>query len=264
MRRISLRWLVTLTGFLVAFVAGSAWAQPLTPALFYYASAPEVVPGGSVESALTPASGQNFKDGSRVEVVVLRADAGQDLVIDVESDEFDAFLSLYASDGTLLDRIDDGPTSINPRLAFTPDADGAYLLVVSGFSAFDLGTFEVSVSVAESRAAEALPLSGTVSDTLQPTDPGDPEIGYGATRFYEMTVEETSWVRLQAASLEFDTVLTLFDDFGWLDQNDDSGSTTDSELFLELQPGVYRVAVSAWGSGGGSFTLRADRYVRVD
>lgn len=260
MRRIVLSSLVlALLGML-----GSAAAQPLMPAIFYYASAPEVVPGGSVKSALTSASGQNFKDGSRVEVVVLRADAGQNLVIDVMSDDFDAFLTLYASDGSLLDRNDDGPSSFNPQLAFTPPADGAYLLVVSGFSGFDLGTFEVSVSVAEPIETAELPLSGVVNDELLGSEPSDPEVGYGPTRFYEMTVEETSLVRLQVSSMAFDTVLTLFDDFGWLDQNDDAGGSTDSELFLELEPGVYRVGVSAWSSGGGEFTLRADRYVRVD
>lgn len=258
------RFVTVPVGLVLLVLAAYAAAQPLTPAIFYYASAPEVTPGHTVKGALDGSSGQNFKDGSRVEVVVLRAEAGQDLVIDVVSQDFDAFLTVFASDGTLLDRNDDGPTSVDPQLRFAPPADGAYLLVVSGFSAFDVGTFEVSVSVSEPVEVATLPLSGSVTDRLVGDEPSDPEVGYGPTRFYELTVEETSLVRLQLSSMDFDTVLTLFDSFGWLDQNDDAGGTTDSELFLELEPGVYRVGVSAWSSGGGTFTLRADRYVRVD
>lgn len=252
-----------LSALLLAFAA-TAWSQPLTPAIFYYASAPDLTPGGSIAGELSERSGQNFKDGSRVEVVVLRAEAGQPLVLDVRSDDFDAFLSVYASDGTLLEQNDDGPTSFDPQLAFTPPADGAYLLVVSGFGPLDLGTFEVAARVAEPVELATLPLSGVVSDELRGDEPADPEVGYGPTRFYEMLVEERSLVRLQLSSFDFDTVLTLFDEVGWLDQNDDAGGTTDSELFLELDPGVYRVAVSAWSDGAGGFTLRSDRYVRVD
>lgn len=245
-------------------LAAAAWAQPLTPAIFYYASAPELTPGGTVAGELSDRSGQNFKDGSRVEVLVLRAQAGRPLVLDVTSDDFDAFLSVFAPDGTLLDQNDDGPTSFDPQLAFTPPADGAYLLVVSGFGARDLGAFQVSARQVEPVAMATLPLSGIVSDELRGDEPADPEVGYGPTRFYEMVVEERSLVRLQLSSLDFDTVLTLFDEIGWLDQNDDAGGTTDSQLFLELEPGVYRVAVSAWGEGAGGFTLQADRYVRAD
>jgi hypothetical protein len=256
--------IVPLLSAAVLGLAAAAWAQPLTPAIFYYASAPELRPGGTVSGELSERSGQNFKDGSRVEVVVLRAQAGQPLVLDVTSDEFDAFLSVYAADGTLLDQNDDGPTSFDPQLAFTPPADGAYLLVVSGFGAWDLGAFQVSAREVEPVALATLPLSGVVSDELRGDEPADPEVGYGPTRFYEMVVEERSLVRLQVSSLDFDTVLTLFDEIGWLDQNDDAGGTTDSQLFLELEPGAYRVAVSAYGPGAGAFTLQADRYVRAD
>ncbi len=256
--------IVSLLSAALLLLVASAWAQPLTPAIFYYASAPELTPGGTVAGELSARSGQNFKDGSRVEVVVLRAQAGRPLVLDVTSEDFDAFLSVFAADGTLLDQNDDGPTGLDPQLAFTPPADGAYLLVVSGFGAWDLGAFRVSAREVEPVAMQRLPRSGVVTAELRGDEPADPEVGYGPTRFYEMVVEEPSFVRLQLSSLDFDTVLTLFDEVGWLDQNDDADGTTDSQLFLELAPGTYRVAVSAWGQGAGSFTLRADRYVRAD
>lgn len=253
----------------LAFVLGLSasvvgLSQTLTPAIFYYASAPELSVGGSVSGELTFASGQNFKDGSRVQVVVLRAEPGTPVVVDVSSDAFDAYLSVYAPDGSMLDAVDDGPDGLDPQIVFTPRQQGAHLLVVSGFGAWDLGAFEVRARAAKPVATQALPLPGRVEASLQRTEPADPEVGYGATRSFTLEVEERSLVRLRASSETFDTVLALFDDAGWLDQNDDAGGTTDSELFLELEPGSYRVAVAAWSDGSGPFTLSAERYVRVE
>jgi len=252
-------------GFLLALAMyATGLSQTLTPAIFYYASAPELSVGGSVSGELTFASGQNFKDGSRVEVVVLRAEPGTPVVVDVSSDAFDAYLTVYGPDGSVLDAVDDGPSGLDPQIAFTPQQPGAHLLVVSGYGAWDLGAFEVRARAATPVATEALPLPGRVEASLQGSEPADPEVGYGATRSFALQVEERSLVRLRASSDAFDTVLALFDDAGWLDQNDDAGDTTDSELFLELEPGSYRVAVAAWGDGAGPFTLSAERYVRVD
>lgn len=249
----------------IALSVGSlGLAQTLSPAIFYYASAPELSVGASVTGELTLQSGQNFKDGSRVEVVVLRAAPGSPVVVDILSDAFDAYLTVYAPDGSVVDAIDDGPSGLDPQLVFTPTQPGAHLLVVSGFGPWDLGAFEVRARASEPVASEALPLPGAVDASLTGAEPADPEVGYGATRSFTLEVEERSLVRLRASSDAFDTVLALFDEAGWLDQNDDAGGTTDSELFLELEPGSYRVAVAAWGDGAGPFTLRAERYVRVD
>ncbi|MDZ7706418.1 MAG: DVUA0089 family protein [Trueperaceae bacterium] len=251
--------------FVLALSVGSVGVtQTLSPAIFYYASAPELSVGGSVTSELTLQSGQNFKDGSRVEVVVLRSEPGTPVVVDVVSDAFDAYLTVYAPDGSVLDAIDDGPSGVDPQIVFTPRQPGAHLLAVSGFGPWDLGAFEVRARAPEPVETQALPLSGSVEASLQGTEPADPEVGYGPTRSFTLEVEERSLVRLRASSNAFDTVLALFDDEGWLDQNDDAGGTTDSELFLELQPGSYRVAVAAWSEGNGPFTLSAERYVRVD
>lgn len=254
-----------LLAFVLALSASAVGvSQTLTPAVFYYASAPELSVGGSVDGELTFDSGQNFKDGSRVEVVVLRAEPGTSVVVDVLSDAFDAYLTVYAPDGSVVDAIDDGPSGLDPQVVFTPQQPGAHLLVVSGFGPWDLGAFEVRARAAEPVATEALPVPGRVEASLQGTEPADPEVGYGATRSFTLELEERSLVRLRASSDAFDTVLALFDDAGWLDQNDDAGGTTDSELFLELEPGSYRVAVAAWDDGSGPFTLAAERYVRVD
>jgi hypothetical protein len=254
---------IVLASLLLA-LAGTTSAQILRSPVYYLVTAPEVEVGGSVDGSLDATSGQNFKDGSRVSVTVLRPEPGEPLVIDVHSDAFDAYLSVFGPDGSLLEQVDDGPEGLDPRTVFTPAAEGAHLLVVSGYGPHDVGPFTISVAPAEVEDAQPLPLPGRVDAELRGSEPSDPEIGYGSTRSFVMEVEERSLVRIRAESDDIDTVLAVFDRYGWLDQNDDAGGSTDSELLLELSPGRYRVAVAAWGGGTGTFTLRTELYLPVD
>lgn len=254
----------SLLVLLALTVAPAALAQALISPSYYLTTAPEVELGGTVAGELSPDSGQNFKDGSRVAVIVLRPAPGVPTAIDVRSDAFDAYLTLFGPDGTLIDAVDDGPTGLDPRLVFTPEASGAHLLVVSGFGPYDVGPYTVSASVAEVLDAEPLPLPGTLASELTGAEPPDREVGHGATRSFTMELGEASLVRVRVASEAFDTVLAVFDEVGWLDQNDDAGGTTDSELLLDLAPGRYRVAVAAWGDGSGPFTIRTERYLPAD
>lgn len=250
---------------LLATVAVStAGGQVLVSPSFYLSSAPEVPVGGSIDSELTRASGQNFKDGSRVEVVVVRPEPGTRLEVRVASDAFDAYLSVFGPDGELIDTNDDGPDGLDPQLAFTPEQDGTYLLVVSGVGPYDVGAYSVSARVAETPEVVPLPLPGTLDAELAGTEPADPDVGHGPTRSFRFELDEASLVRIQASSSAFDTVLALFDEEGWLDQNDDAEGTTDSELLVELDPGAYRVAVAAYDVGAGPFRVTTERYVRAD
>ena len=197
---------------LVLAAAPAALGQALIAPSYYLTTAPEVELGGTVAGELSDTSGQNFKDGSRVAVTVLRPEPGVPTAIDVHSDAFDAYLTLYGPDGTLLDAIDDGPAGLDPRLVFTPAAPGAHLLVVSGFGPYDVGPYTISATVAEVPEAEPLPLPGTLESELTGAEPADREIGYGATRSFTIELDEASLVRIQVASDAFDPVLAVFDE----------------------------------------------------
>jgi hypothetical protein len=254
---------VLLAAVLLA-LAGAASGQILRSPIYYLTTAPEVEVGGSVQGELDMTSGQNFKDGSRVAVTVLRPEPDRPLIVDVRSDAFDAFLTVFGPDGGLIEQVDDGPTGLDPHLVFTPSRPGPHLLVVSGFGPYDVGPYTVSVAAAEVADAAPLPLPGRVEAQLRGSEAADPEVGYGATRSFLMELERRSLVRIRASSTDFDTVLAVFDRYGWLDQNDDAGGSTDSELLLELAPGRYRVAVAAWGGGTGTFTVQTEQYLPVD
>ena len=90
--------------------------------------------------------------------------------------------------------------------------------------------------------------------------------GYvGPTEYLSFEVTEESLVLFTLTSLDFDTVLTLYDEFGSeIGQNDDYGLTSDSQIAIALTPGRYVVAASSYYTGeGGSYSLTADKYLRA-
>ena len=71
------------------------------------------------------------KKGAFVKTHEYKMTAGETYTIDLESDEFDAFLRLEDSEGAKLKEDDDGAGFLNSRIVFTPKEDGVYRLAVT-------------------------------------------------------------------------------------------------------------------------------------
>ena len=99
------RILLCLTPLLLTAVAVSQ--QPVQSPYYLLSSAPSLELGVPVGGALTPASGRNFKDGSYLDVLILRATAGEGIEVLVESDAFDTYLSVFDPVGSLVASNDD-------------------------------------------------------------------------------------------------------------------------------------------------------------
>lgn len=88
----------------------------------------------------------------------------------------------------------------------------------------------------------------------------------GPARRFDVVLSEAAMrVHFAARSDAFDTILTVADEDGFVDENDDAGGTTDSALYLQLEPGRYEVIVTSYSeSGSGPFELIAEAYVPVE
>lgn len=262
-RRTRRRWPILAT---LALAASFAVAQrPLVSPHDYLVTAPVLTPDAPVEGALTREDGQNFVDGRRVDVLVLRPDAGDALTLEVTSDDFDPYMTVFDPDGEVLVSVDDGPEGLNPRATLTFERGGAHLLVVSGYGPEDLGSYHATAREARTDPAARLPVPGRLDATLAPTDAPHPAAPPGPARSFEVALSEAMLVRFAARSEAFDTVLTVADEDGFVDENDDAGGTTDSALYLQLEPGRYEVIVTSYSeTGSGPFELVAEAYVPVE
>lgn len=86
-----------------------------------------------------------WDDGSHYHVWAVTARAGQRVVIDMESDDVDAYLRVLRNDGTPVATDDDGGSGSNARVEFRAPSTGDYLVIATSFGAGETGTYRVRV-----------------------------------------------------------------------------------------------------------------------
>ena len=235
--------------------------QPLASPIYYLVTAPELVDGAPIAGELTTGSGRNFKDGSYLDVLVLRT-AGEEMVeVRVESGDFDVYLTLVSPGGDVLDANDyvqptgDAFDAARVR-TYLPEA-GTYLVVVSGYGPSDLGRYTVTRS-------RFVPPPKVVVDVEVPGR-YDGYLNEAAADMLWITVDAPITVRATLRSAEFDTMLEVYDGRGgFVDANDDFDGT-DSGLLLDLEPGRYEFLVKGfWEDASGAYTFEVEPYERPE
>lgn len=264
---------ITLFVLLLTLVAAATAQRPLNPPNYYAFQLPVLVPGVPMTGELTAEDGQNFKDGAYVDMFVFDGKADDFVSLRVTSGEFDAHVTVFDPSGYLLDLNDDysgsGDTSAGVDL-WLPET-GRYFVVVSGFSQFDIGYYAVELSAGATLPTfgdELMPLTfPTVIDSELTADMPMLAGGYvGNTEYFRFEVEAPSFFVINMWSWDFDTVLTIFDEYGDIVvQNDDFDYSSDSRITIELWPGSYVLAASSYYTGNvGYYTIDARRYVEAD
>lgn len=269
-RRGSWRTALALLGSLLLPVALAQ--RPLVPPNYYLSTLPILETGVPLAGELTPEDGQDFKDGSRLDLFRFDGRGGSRVTLTAASDVLDTTLSLFGPDGGLLATADDDPDtgSTDASLSLTLPVDGRYLVVVGGYAAEDLGPYRVTLQ--EATATEApthdLTLPAVVEDALDPSDPVAPDLFSGPSRTYAFTIDRPLLVLATLRSDAFDAGLLLYDERDTLvafgDDNVELGGT-DARLAADLPPGRYRLLVSAYDpDSGGPFRLELRRFAPLD
>jgi len=240
---------------LLLFVASVAFGQqPVQSPNYLLSSAPSLELDVPIGAVLTPASGRNFKDGSYLDVLVLRAQAGEGVEVLVESDAFDTYLSVFDPVGSLVAANDDvwdvSSATFASQVAFEAALTGAYVVVVSGYSPNDLGAYTATRVAWEVPEPVLVDVAGPgiVRGVLVP----------GTTVAYRFTVDAPATLTATLRSLAFDTYVTLLVDGVVVAENDDF-EDTDSQLIVDLEPGTYVVEVAGYfDDASGAFGLDLD------
>ncbi len=234
-----------------ATAAALAQRQPLTSPIYYLVTAPELVEGVPVDGALTTDDGQNFKDGSFVDVFVLHSTGDETVEVRVDSGDFDTYLSLFAPDGTLMMSNDDaqiGPAMFSSRVRVYLPERGTYLVVVSGYGPSDLGRYTVARDL-------YVPPPKVVVDAAFP---GRYEgfLADGGADSYWVELTEAASVVASLRSIDFDTVLEVYgEDGAQLAYNDDFDGT-DSQVVIDLPAGRFEFLVTGFfEDASGSYAL---------
>ena len=203
-------------------------------------------------------------------------DAGKTYRIDLEGAATDAgtlynprLLGIYDADGDLIKDTgdDDGGIGNNSRMAFTPDADGAYYISAAGRYSSQTGAYTLSVAeyvddfAGGTETAGVVEMDATVTGEIGVRDDQDwfrVTLKAGHAYRFDLEGQATDGGTLDNPYLE-----GIHDADGkrimatW---DADSGTGNNSRLvFLPDTDGVYYVAAAGQSGGTGTYTLSLSR-----
>ena len=251
-----------------------AWAQGTSVLTLLSTDGRELEIGDEVRGALSASDFITAND-SYVEAWALDGRPGQEVSIDLVSDDFDSYLYVVGPgiSETLTD--DDGGGACHARINFTILDRGVFHVIASSTSWRQAGTYQLRVSEEPGPVAQ-MSCGGIAGSELTglPTDGRRltwGELVRGHFTGVEATIRndqpvqawalealagETATIRLQ--SDDFDAYLFAFGPgMSEVMSDDDSGGGLDSELTLSFwETGTYTIGASALSSGStGSYSL---------
>ncbi len=261
------RFVFAATVSAVALMSGASLAQ----------TAPELRVGGSISGTLNdsdPSLGTEDDGQYRYEDYRINLRRGQRLEAIMRSDDFDAYLQVFAPgqegpDGEALAEDDDGlGDSTDARLRFVAPADGAYTLRARNWSGLEGGAFRLSLAQRPDAPRAPRPTSIRIGAVVQGTiTDRDPESDENEGRYDAYLLRATAGQRV-AISLDsdaFDSMLRIgrMEGGSFIEDasNDDgAGNGLNSYLvFTAPRAGDYVIRTSPFGSDGtGAYTLKIE------
>lgn len=209
---------------------------------------------GTLEDGDATLPGYGFADN-----FTFTAEAGQQAIVDLRSDDFDTYLVVDTPSGERLTNDDYDGSTERSLLSLPLNESGIYAITVSSFMAEETGDYEMSINIDGSGSTGRTNAARTERGELVA---GDETLDTGEyVDAYEIEGRPGQVLSLDLRSDNFDTFLILQSPSGERVENDDTDSTSRSFIESNLsEVGTYRVLVTSYGSGvGGNYELSMDQ-----
>lgn len=192
----------------------------------------------------TPAPLKETLPLGKAEFYQLMGKAGEILLLEGRSDQFDITLELFNAAGNLIASNDDSGSGRNAQIRSLLTANGSYFLRVHAFGDGGSGSYELRRTPTPVRP---ITVGGRLEGTLETS----------GTQILSFTAKPGQALLLSARSTDLDTIVRVYGPNGQLlATDDDSGGGSNSLLaFTPVREGTYTIWVSA-KSVGGKYTLR--------
>jgi hypothetical protein len=200
-------------------------------------------------------NGRLGSDGSHTDDYMLSGKAGQMVLVQLESNDFDTVLRLRADGGFHAENDDAEPGTTDSELFYSFLEDGVVTVQAASFSAEEGGSYRLSALRFVSdedyptyREGRRLEIGQEFEGMLTAAAPS------AEGRYYHeftLAAEEGRLVSVSLTSDLFDPYLEIYSPSGREFADDDSGGAGDAYLELEApESGVYRVRATTYGPGG--------------
>ena len=201
-------------------------------------------------------------DGRFFDAWVYRISTPSELVITLNSADFDAYLVVAEREGggfRVLDEDDDGGSDSNSTLTYRFPDPGFYVILATTYSGGETGNYDLILGRAGTTTLPVIDAGSTVRSELSFTD----DTRSNGTHYRAWNYEGVAGERVTAdlTSEDFDTYLVIGQgrmgsSFESLGRDDDGGNGTNSRLSVTLpEDGIYSVLASSYDVAEGEFTL---------
>ncbi|WRH69028.1 MAG: PPC domain-containing protein [Planktothrix sp. GU0601_MAG3] len=198
-------------------------------------------------------------DNSFYHVYAFEGKAGQQVTIEMNSNEVDSYLILLTEDGDELAQDDDGGGEKNAKIVATLPKDGTYILLVNSYEAGEAGVYRLRLKATESSPNS--PTGQLILNEKGALENQDSVLSSDGSLYDEYTFEgkQGQSILIRLESQDFDSYLALFDSKGKLIAENDDASQSDKNAEIRVTlpaTGRYRVVVNAYDkTGRGQYLL---------
>lgn len=233
---------------------------------------PLALNGFPVTGQLTRNSEVLPADNSYYDAYSFEGRSGQRVVVEMNSDNIDAYLILLSPQGRDLLQDDDGGGGSNARLTVTLPEDGTYTVLANSYGPRETGSYDLRLLAGNAADSVATPMSDGQQVAVRSLpiieegvlDASSPVLERDGSRYEEFLFDGNvgQAITISLSSREFDPFLVLIGPNDTVvEYNDDvSESSLNSSLTLTLpMTGRYRVIANAIDSSGvGRFVLNIE------
>lgn len=231
--------------------------EPFIPEEDFIVSVAPIRVGDRVEGEIT-AEGSVF-EGKYSEVFELALEGGEAVAVDLQSPDFDTYLTVVGPDGEYFTN-DDFGDGYDSRLTIQAERDGLWTIYATSFSGSSTGSFTLEVSetepttLAESAVAERLFAGDIRSGAISFQSP---VFRNAFVEVFEYDARSGEEIQIALYSEELDSYLYAVAPDGTLYSDDDGAGNLDSLIVIESAVGgTYRIYASSLGGDSvGSFTI---------
>ena len=221
---------------------------------------PTVTPisvGETVSGMLTVSDGGSVGClGCLTDLYEFTLSTSQDLLISLDSPDFDAFLRVLDSSGETVVANDDGGAGTNSRLLRT-FAAGTYRIEATTYFAEEEGAYTLSLEEAPVPTVTPINVGETATGTLDFLDGRSLGCTGCFADLHEFSLSSSQALVIRLDSTDFDAFLRVVDSNGTaVATNDDGGEGTNSRLSRTFAKGTYRIEATTFSADEeGDYTV---------
>lgn len=224
--------------------------------------------GDTVERGELNRTDRELDSGEYYDLYTFEGRRGQEVVIEMESDDFDTYIILEGPDGERWTN-DDGGSGTDSRLQLDLPDSGVYRVFASSYADGATGDYRLTISGLDGRVDddddddddsvgrvydESFRATGQLSRSDDTIDTGE----YGD--LYQIRCNDGDELEISVESDDFDTYLIVRAPSGQQWEDDDGGSGTNSGIEIDCdERGVYDIIVTSFATGEtGEYELNVD------